>query len=344
MARIAFVVTPCLPIGTKGYSGLEKVAYLLANEVGKKHEVTVFAAKGSEKGNFNLVEVLKPGYNTPFLNRELIFMALINDKLENFDLIDFHIHYFHIVPNKFYRKAVFSSHGYLDFFPKESLGVVKIFARSKAHAELLSKRFNAEIDYCYNPVDVDKFKVEEKEDYLLFLSRICREKGAFNFLEIAKEFPNERFIMAGDDKPEHGADPLFVSIVLRNLTKNIEYLGEITEEKKIDLLSRAKALIVPYGKDITGEIYFEVFGIFIVEALASGTPCFVIDSGGVSEILNGKGLTEYGFVANNLDELKNALNEFLKGKIDFNPKKLRERANRFNPETIAEEYLKKINL
>lgn len=344
MVRIAFVVTPCLPAGTKGYSGLEKVAYLLANEVGKKHEVTLFAAEGSEKGNFELVEVIKPGYHSPFLNRDLIMISLINEKLNDFDKIDWHMHYFFYVPSKFYEKSIFSSHGYLDEFPPESFGKVKILARSKAHAEVLAKRSNTEVDYCYNPVDIDKFVIGEKENYLLFLSRISREKGSHNFVDIAKEFPNEKFVMAGDDKPEHGADPFFIITLLRNLPKNISYLGEVSEEKKVELLSKARVLIVPYGNDFIGNLYFEVFGIFIVEALASGTPCFVIDSGGVSEILDGKGLTDYGYVAKNMEELKGALRDFLKGKIDFDPKKLRRRAERFKPEIIAEEYLRKINL
>ncbi|MEM0212620.1 MAG: glycosyltransferase [Candidatus Methanomethylicia archaeon] len=335
--KIAFVVTPCLPASTKGYSGIEKVAYLLANEVGKKHNVTLFASKESEKGNFELIETIKPAYNTPFLNRELIMLSLINEKLEDFDLIDWHIHYFDIIPKKYYEKSIFSSHGYSDHFPKESFGKSIILARSKVHAEILSKRFNTEVKYCYNPVDIDKFKSGEKE-YFLFLSRICKEKGALNFIEIAKEFPNEKFILAGDDRPEHGANPIFINTILRNLPKNVEYLGEVTEDKKIELLSKAKALILPYDKD-----YFEVFGIIMVEALASSTPCFVIESGATNEILNGKGLTEYGYVANDLNELKNAISEFIKGKFDFNLNKLRERANEFSPDKIAEQYLNTIN-
>jgi glycosyltransferase involved in cell wall biosynthesis len=328
--KIAIIISPCIEVPVKSYGGMEQVAYLLARELGKTNEVTVFAAKGSKVENCEVVETIEPGYSTPYENRELTQWNSIKDKLYDFDIIDFH---WHSVPPIHGRRIFWSIH---DYKPSTPLYQGNFIARSKSHAEFLEKYWGWEVNYCYNPVDISRFKIAKKEDFFLFLSRIDQMKGAHNFVEIAKSFPEQKFVMAGMDDINKGIDPFFLANIFRELPKNCEYLGEVSEEEKIDLLARAKALICPYGNYSNGEPYFEVFGIHLIESLASGTPIFTLVRHGSPEELIPKNC---GVIANSLEELKKALKDFIEGKVGFEPIKLREKAEEFSPERVTTKYI-----
>ena len=63
--------------------------------------------------------------------------------------------------------------------------------------------------------------------------------------------------------------------------KNIEFLGEVTEAEKWELMKGAKAFIFPSEQ--------EDFGIIPVEAMAAGTPVIALNQGGVKEtVVDGK--------------------------------------------------------
>jgi len=108
-------------------------------------------------------------------------------------------------------------------------------------------------------IDLSKFRFNEnKEDFYLFLGRLTRDKGIVEFLKVSSMLKGRKFKIAGTGPMR----PLVEKWVERN--RNVEYLGYISEEEKIDLLSRAKLLVVPSRA--------ETFGVVYVEAMASGTP------------------------------------------------------------------------
>ena len=68
--------------------------------------------------------------------------------------------------------------------------------------------------------------------------------------------------------------------------KNIEYIGEITDQEKSAFLSAAIVLLVPIN-------WPEPFGLVMIEAMACGTPVIAFNRGSVPEIIE-DGLT--GFI------------------------------------------------
>ena len=74
----------------------------------------------------------------------------------------------------------------------------------------------------------------------------------------------------------------------------IEYVGEVGEEDKDELLGNAYALVFPID-------WPEPFGLAMIEALACGTPVIAYRQGSVSEVLE-DGVT--GFI---VDDLENAV-------------------------------------
>lgn len=331
--KICIVATPCISVKKDlEYGGLEKVVALLAEELGKNNEVYLFAAKGSKVDNCEVIETIEPGYSTITENREVIMIRKIKEDLVklNADIYDFHVHDPRIIPTELMDESFFSCH---DLLPPLPLLPVRTIVRSNFHREYLERKWSWPVDYfCYNPIDVDEYIYsEEKDGFILFLSRMTRGKGIFNLIEIAKAFPEEQFICAGEDGEERGINQIELSEFLSKLPNNVEYLGSVSDGKKKELLSKANLLLLPYDNSV----YQEVFGLVILEALASGTPVFAINCGAVKEILG----TKFGCVCSNIDELKVKIENYLNGFFDFNPELLRNRAKEFSPSRIVKKLV-----
>lgn len=109
----------------------------------------------------------------------------------------------------------------------------------------------------------------------------------------------------------------------------IEFVGEVTDEEKWELLSGAKAYLFA-SED-------EDFGILPVEAMAAGTPVIAYRSGGVQEsVIEG----ETGLFFNELTvaSLQKAIKEFERKK--FSKEIIKKRASEFSEKAFQEKILK----
>jgi len=332
--RILLVCTPCLPCRTDlEYGGLERIAAFLAEGLAKKHEVTLIAGKGSKVRGVELITPVESRYSLPGENREMEMWLKSTKEYnvvpEEYDVIDCHTHK---KPPTRGENIIWSIH---DYIPEHPLFNYMLVARSKFHANFLSNLWGYEVTYAYNCINAEEFKFKRfKKDYFLFLSRITRGKGVFNLVEIAKQLQDQHFIIAGEDRVEYGINPNELVSLFKQLPDNCEYLGTISDREKKRLLANAKALLLPYDNSV----YQEVFGLIILEALASGTPVFAINNGAVPEILNGTGLTEYGYVAYDVRDLVNAIKSFINDEFGFEGYVLRKRAKEFSPDAMVKRY------
>jgi glycosyltransferase involved in cell wall biosynthesis len=136
---------------------------------------------------------------------------------------------------------------------------------------------------------------KDKGDFLLFLGRMAKEKGAHIAIEVAKTL-GEKLIIAGK-KREVWEEKYFHDYVAPHLNEQVTYLGEVQHEEKLQLLANAKALLFP----IT---WPEPFGMVMLEAFACGTPVIGFAHGAAPEVIN-DGQT--GFVVNDVDEMIGAV-------------------------------------
>src|SRR6185369_17410567 len=73
---------------------------------------------------------------------------------------------------------------------------------------------------------------------------------------------------------------------------DVEYLGEVGEDQKNDLIGGATALLFPID-------WSEPFGLVMIEAMACGTPVIAWHAGSVPEVID-EGVT--GFIVETIDE------------------------------------------
>lgn len=145
----------------------------------------------------------------------------------------------------------------------------------------MGRPFGGEWRAIPNFVEIEKFTFVHRvpvDAPLVFLSRIESIKGPDVAIDIARA-SGRRLILAGN-RADRGPERDFWDrrIAGRIGRDGIEWIGEVDDARKNDLLGRAAALVVPIQWD-------EPFGIVFAEALAAGTPVITCSRGATPEII-----------------------------------------------------------
>jgi glycosyltransferase involved in cell wall biosynthesis len=147
----------------------------------------------------------------------------------------------------------------------------------------------------YNGVPLEKYTFQPavaSDAPLVFLSRVERLKGAHAAIDIARR-TGKRLLIAGNHGT-NGEDGIYWrDCILPHIGKDrIEYVGEVDDAQKNELLGSAAALVVPVE-------WNEPFGIVFAEALACGTPVVSRPLGALPEIVR-HGIE--GYLVDNVDQ------------------------------------------
>ena len=100
--------------------------------------------------------------------------------------------------------------------------------------------------------------------------------------------------------------------------ENIEFLGDLSSEKLVELYQQARAFLFPGEED---------FGITPLEAQACNTPVIAFSSGGALETVTEQ--TGLFFNDQNVDSLCEAVVEMERIWMNFNPEAFQQQAERF---------------
>jgi glycosyltransferase involved in cell wall biosynthesis len=148
----------------------------------------------------------------------------------------------------------------------------------------------------HNGIDVARYPYSEaKEEFLVYIGRANPDKGPVLAIEVARRAGLPLAMVIKKTEPlervywEHTVAP--------QLDDRVEVYEDVSHEQKVDLLSRAKAMIFPIQ-------WPEPFGLVMVEAMACGTPVVACPAGAAVELVE-DGAT--GFLRDSVDDLVEAV-------------------------------------
>jgi glycosyltransferase involved in cell wall biosynthesis len=302
--RIAQVAPLYESVPPRLYGGTERVVSHLTEELVRMgHDVTLFAS-GDSVTAARLIPIcpralrLDAG-SIDVLAHHVRLLEEVFRRRRSFDLVHFHIDYLHFPLSRRVPLAQLTTlHGRLDlpdlkplYAEYDDMPVVSI---SDAQREPLP--YAHWLGTVYHGLPRDLYPLcEEAEDYVAFLGRISPEKRVDRAVEIARRTGRTLRIAAKVDR----VDEAYFRDVAEPLVREpfVDFLGEVGDVEKRDLLGRARALIFPID-------WPEPFGLVMIEALACGTPVIAFRGGSVAEVIE-DGVT--GFLVDDLDGAVRAL-------------------------------------
>lgn len=284
--RIAQVAPIAEAVPPKLYGGTERVVSWLTEELVKQgHRVTLFAS-GDSVTSAELVpmapEALRLAGIRDHTASTLVMLDHVRKRAHEFDVINFHVDLLQFpMFQKLFHKCVTTLHGRLDLpdfqpiyraFPK-----MPLISISDAQRDPMPKSANwlatihhglPENLYPYNP---------NGGDYLVFLGRIAPEKRPDRAVEIARRAGLPLKVAAKVDP----VDEKYFREVIAPMFSNplVEFIGEVGDAEKSELLGNALALLFPID-------WPEPFGLVMIEAMSSGTPVIAWNHGSVPEIVS----------------------------------------------------------
>jgi glycosyltransferase involved in cell wall biosynthesis len=298
LLRIAQVAPLHESVPPRLYGGTERiVSYLTEELVGAGHEVTLFASGDSHTKARLIASCPHALRLTNCFDAVALHLAMVEQvarHAKEFDLIHFHIDYLHFPASKReHYHHVTTLHGRLDL--PEIAAIFSCFADmpvisiSDAQREPLPALTWQGTVYHGFPETLYHFEPSPGA-YLAFIGRISPEKRLDRAIEIAERAGYRLRVAAKIDRADRDYYTEQIAPLMRR--PFVEYLGEIGDHEKQELLGGALAMLFPID-------WPEPFGMVMAEALACGTPVIAYRGGAVAEVIEA-GVT--GFLCDELDQ------------------------------------------
>lgn len=306
--KIAMVAPLVERVPPKKYGGTERVVYELTEELVRRgHEVTLFASGDS-------LTSAKHVYIYPRALREdklqnlygvnhytALNIGLVYKYQDRFDVIHDHAHLMMSLPaaNISRTPVVMTLHG-----PIEP-GTERVYEElNNPHFVSISNSQTAhhpriKTTTVYNGLTMEQYPFGENPgDYLLFVGRICLEKGVHHAIAVALALKMPLIIAAklNHDVPQDVE--YFERYVKPHLNGLVKWVGEVEEPERNALMSGALCMLHPVT-------WPEPFGLTLIEAMACGSPVVAFGMGSIPEIvIDGK----TGYVVQDEEGMEEAIN------------------------------------
>lgn len=301
--KIAQIAPLQLTVPPRNYGGTERCIFNITEELVRMgHDVTLFAAGGSET-SARLIPMRDDAIHfSARTDATALHLTLLNEvyrRANEFDVIHSHLDYltlpFAVAAD---TPTAITLHGRLD--APETVKIFRSFRTCNYIAISDSQRSQipdlAWAATIHHAIDLQPIPFYGSPgSYLVFVGRISPEKGPDRAIRIAQRAGIPLKIAAKID-PAHRK--YFEEIIKPMLNDPlIEFLGPVNEKRKLELMGKALALLLPIS-------WPEPFGMVFIESLACGTPVLTCPRGAAPELLC-DGVT--GFACETDDDLVAAI-------------------------------------
>lgn len=303
--KIAVIVNPLIPVPPEQYGGIERIVFMLIQELKKKgHDITLYANEHSQPG----CKLIGYRESAHYGVKDLVKINRLTSKIafQHFDIVHTFGRMSNIALLMLSRIPKIVSYQLPPTVSqvKKAVSIAhKSSLRFTACSNYIANQINAfaDVTTIYNGVDINDyhFNANVADDApLTFLGRIQQEKGTAIAIHTAKQ-TNQKLVIAGNVPNEPIHQQYFNEQVKPHIDgKQIKYIGPVNNSQKNDLLRNSKAFLMPVTWD-------EPFGIVMAEALACGTPVIGFNRGAIPEIVtNGSN----GFVCATEADMITAIN------------------------------------
>lgn len=316
-----------------GYGGTEKIVSLVTDELVRRgHDVTLYAS-GDSKTKAKLVRGSKKALRHDKMVQSIqayltnMIASFFLHDAEKYDVIWNNTDFNAFVFGPYVKTPIVTTlHGpmigeRIDLYRKyrKNNWLVSISDNQRKLAPNLNY-----IATIYHGIEVQKIKPSFKPlSYLIWVGRISPVKGTIQAIQVARETGRKLIIIGKVDKED---EDYFEEQIKSEIDRiEVQYLGEVGEREKYDLLRKAYALLNPIR-------WQEPFGLVPIEAMACGTPVVATPRGSMPELID-VGVT--GILAKSHVELVKAVEKV--GELDR--KEVRKVAEeRFSVSRMVDEY------
>ncbi|NGX61683.1 MAG: GDP-mannose-dependent alpha-(1-6)-phosphatidylinositol monomannoside mannosyltransferase [Chlamydiae bacterium] len=193
---------------------------------------------------------------------------------------------------------------------RSSFRVDRFIANSHFVARRIEKVYRRKAEVISPPVDLSSFPLQkEKEEYYVTSGRMVTYKKLDLLIKAFRRLPEKKLVVIGDGPLRKKMEKL--------ATKNVEFLGGVSEEVLSEKLGKARAYLFAGVED---------FGIAPLEAQSTGTPVIAFGKGGVWETCQDTG---HFFVSQTEEGVIDAIRDF-EATPSVSPEACRENAERFS--------------
>lgn len=285
--KIALVSPLIYPVPPPLSGGTERVVHDLGEAlIARGHEVTVFAAEGSETSGtlvacgpaVSLVENHPPGYPAA---REAQLLDCVRQQQGAFDIVHCHTEFMHApalaeirprtVTTIHWRVDEADRQFFLSAFPDLPVVAISEAQRRAMPPEALV------VGTVYHGLPLERYRAGPGNGgYVAFLGRLTDQKGPDRAIRAARA-AGLPIKLAGDI--DVGNPSYFEEMVQPLLGADAEYVGPLADDEKEQFLGDAAVLAMPIA-------WPEPFGLVAIEAMACGTPVAATPFGAMPEVLD----------------------------------------------------------